>query len=168
MEDLLATGMLKSSHGIRGEVKVHSYSDEYAHLLKLEKVLLRNKDGREQTRSIEGCRVNGMELLMKFQGIDTPEAAKALAGWELWIPRSAAAQLRKGEVYVADLCKCSLTVDGQVVAKVVSAIDGPQALLLEVETPGAKRYLVPFMAQYTGVVDLDAGTIELIAPWLLA
>lgn len=105
---------------------------------------------------------------MKFQGIDTPEAAKALAGWELWIPRSAAARLRKGEVYVADLCKCSLTVDGQVVAKVVSAIDGPQALLLEVETPGAKRYLVPFMAQYTGVVDLDAGTIELIAPWLLA
>lgn len=168
MEDLLATGLLKSSHGIRGEIKVHSYSDEYAHFFKLEKLLLRNNDGRERTCLVEGFRMNGDELLVKLQGIDSPEATKTLAGWEIWIPRNLAAKLGDGEVYVKDLCACSLTADGQVVAKVVSAIDGPQALLLEVETPDARRYLVPYMAQYVGAVDLKSGTIELLAPWLLS
>ncbi|MDY4611047.1 MAG: ribosome maturation factor RimM [Sphaerochaetaceae bacterium] len=168
MEDLLATGLLKSSHGVRGEMKVHSYSDEYAHFFKLEKLLLRNKDGRERTCLVEGFRMNGGELLVKLQGIDSPEATKALAGWEIWIPRSSAAQLCDGEVYVKDLCACSLTVGGLAVAKVVSAIDGPQALLLEVETPDARKYLVPYMAQYLGAVDLMSGTIELLAPWLLS
>ncbi len=168
MEDLLATGLLKSSHGIRGEMKVHSYSDEFAHFFKLKSVSLRNKDGREQIRSIEGCRMNGDELLMKLQGIDSPEAAKALVGWEIWIPRSSAAQLCDGEVYVADLCRCSLTVDGKVVARILSSIDGPQSLLLEVETPDAKKYLVPYMARYVGAVDIKSGTIELLAPWLLS
>lgn len=167
MEELLATGVLKSSHGINGEIKVHAYSEEYSHFSHLKDVLLRNKDGREQKKTIEGFRVVGKELLVKFEGVANPEEARALTGWELWIPRSAAAKLRKGEVYVADLCRCSLIVNGEVVAKVVSAFDGPQALLLEVETGDSKRYLVPYMAQYLGKVDLEAGTIELLAPWLL-
>ncbi|MFA6688559.1 MAG: ribosome maturation factor RimM [Sphaerochaetaceae bacterium] len=168
MDDMLATGLLKSSHGVRGEIKVHSYSDEYDHFFSLKEVSLRNKDGRERRCSIEGFRVNGSELLVKFQGIDSPEEAKLLAGWEIWIPRSKAAKLRDGEVYVADLCKCSLTVGGVSVARVVSSVDGPQSLLLEVETSDGSKHMIPYMSRYTGNVDLEAGTIELLAPWLLA
>ena len=50
---------------------------------------------------------------------------------------------------------------------VVSVLDGPQALLLEAEQPDSKRFLVPFLYEYTGEVDLEAKTIELLSPWLL-
>ncbi len=167
-EQLIATGQLKSSHGIHGEIKVHSYSEEFAHLQKLVHVVLRDKDGHERTAEIEYSKISGKELLMKFKGIDSPEAVKALSGYEIWVPRNEASKLRKGEYYVADLVGCSMVSEGNVLGQVTSAFDGPQALLLEVLAQDGKQYFVPFMEQYVGTVDLEKRTMELKAPWLLS
>jgi 16S rRNA processing protein RimM len=91
-----------------------------------------------------------------------------LNGWEIWVPRESAAPLDEGEFYVADLASCSLVCQGVVVARVVGVVDGAQALLLEVESSAdQKKYLVPFMSQYIGTVDLERKEMELLAPWLL-
>ena len=51
----------------------------------------------------------------------------------------------------------------------MGTIDGPQSLLLEVQSVADKKmYLVPFMDQYIGSVDVPARIIELKAPWLLS
>jgi ribosomal 30S subunit maturation factor RimM len=51
----------------------------------------------------------------------------------------------------------------------VGVIDGPQALLLEIESIlDGKKYLVPFMEHYIGTVDLDRKELELLAPELLS
>lgn len=166
--DYLATGVLKGPHGIQGFIKLHSYSDEYGHLEHLGVVSLR-KDGKVKELTVEQTRPVGKELLIKFKGVDTPEAARTYNGWEIWIPRDDAAKLDEGEFYVADLAVCSLHVDHQKVGQVVGVIDGPQALLLEVESSqDGKRYLVPFMKQYIGEVDLKKKEMELLAPQLLS
>lgn len=166
--DYLATGVLKGPHGIHGFIKLHSYSDEYEHLMDLGVVLLR-KDDKEKELTVQELKPLGRELLVKFEGIDTPEAVRTFNGWEIWIPRSSAAQLEEGEFYVTDLATCSLVVDNQSVGKVVGVIDGPQALLLEVESlQNGKRHLVPFMGQYIGKVDLERKELELLAPELLS
>ena len=165
--EYLATGVLKGPHGLQGFVKLHSYSQEYGHLVDLSVVSLR-KDGMEKEFNIESIKFSGKELLVKFEGIDTPEVARNYNGWEIWIPRNSAASLEEGEYYVADLSACSLTVAAKTVGKVVGVIDGPQALLLEVESAeDKKRYLVPFMAQYIGKVDIEGKELELLVPELL-
>ena len=166
--DLLATGVLKGPHGIQGFIKLRSYSDEYAHLVDLDVVSLR-KDGKERQLRIEELKPAGKEILIKFVGVDTPEKAREYNGWEIWIPRSSAAKLDEGEFYVADLVRCNLLVEGVVVGRIVGVVDGPQALLMEVEhVVDGKRYLVPFLDRYIRTVDLERGEMELLAPELLS
>lgn len=166
-DDLLATGIIKTAHGIKGDVKVHPYAEEYGHLLSIKNIMLK-KEGRVKHLQVETCRPFGHDVLFKFQGIDTPEAGKALSGWEIWIPREQAAPLKRGEVYVTDLLGCALIHEGCAVATVVGTVEGAQALLLEVETGESKHYLIPYMNNYLGKVSIEEKTIELKAPWLLA
>lgn len=166
--EYLATGGLKGPHGIQGYIKLHSFSNEHGHLLDLDQVSLR-KEGEERSLVIETIRITGREILVKFKGIDSPEAARKYNGWELWVPRSAAAPLATDEYYVADLASCLILCDNEVVGQVVGVIDGPQALLLEVLAHAdGKRHLVPFMDRYIGKVDLERKEMELLAPQLLA
>jgi len=60
-------------------------------------------------------------------------------------------------------------VADKIVGKVVGVVEGPQALLLEVESAAdRKRYLVPFMGHYIGEVDMEKKELELLVPELLA
>lgn len=165
--DYLATGVLRGPHGIQGFLKLHTFSREYDHLLTVEVVSLRNKEQSREMR-IESFKQAGEEYLIKFAGVDTPEEARGYTGWEIWIPRDTATALEADEYYVADLTACSLLVANAVVGKVVAIMEGPQALLLEVEVVETKkRYLVPFMRQYIGKVDVERKEMELLAPELL-
>jgi 16S rRNA processing protein RimM len=166
--EYLATGILKAPHGVHGFLKLFAFSNEYGHLVGINEVLLR-KDGKERKCIFEEVRISGNDALVKIKGVDNPETASTYTGWEIWVPREAAAPLEEGEYYVADLSACALVSNGAVVAHVVSVIDGSQALLLEVESVAdGKRYLVPFMDQYVGKVDIGRKELELTAPWLLS
>lgn len=168
MEELLWTATVKSPFGINGEVKIHPHNDDCSYLGKLKEVILRAKDGAEQRLTIQGFRMMGSQALMKFEGFDDPETARALNGQHLMVERSKAAPLKKGQYYVADLIGCNLVHDGKALAEVVSSMDGAQAVLLEVRTAEDQLYMVPYLKEYIGEVDLQNRTIELKTPWILS
>ncbi len=168
MQELLWTATVKSPFGINGEVKIHSHNDDCSYLGKLKEVILRAKDGTEQRLTIQSFRMLGDQALMKFQGFDDPETARALNGQHLLVERSKAAPLKKGQYYVADLIGCTMVHQGERIAEVVSSIDGAQAVLLEVRTADEHLYMVPYLKEYIGDVDLQNRTIELKTPWILA
>ena len=164
----LATAIIQTSFGLTGEVKVRPFNDDCSYLKKLKQGIILLKDGREQTYSIEGFRKSGGQAFIKFAEIYDPESAKKLAGATLFVPRSEAAPLKKGEYYISELLGCTLMHEGKAMAKVVGFFDGPQAVLLEVEDGSNKRYLVPLLDQYIGKVSIEDKTIELLAQWLLS
>lgn len=168
MEKLLWTATVKSPFGIAGEVKIHPHNEDCSYLGKLKEVVLCAKDGTEQRLAIQSFRMMGSQALMKFEGFDDPEAARALNGRHLMVERTKAAPLKKGEYYVADLIGCSMVNDGKPLGEVVSSIDGAQAVLLEVKTGDDHLYMVPYLKEYIGQVDLQNRTIELKAPWILS
>ncbi|MFP4267910.1 MAG: ribosome maturation factor RimM, partial [Spirochaetaceae bacterium] len=90
MDEALAVGVIRTSHGVRGYVKVSSLSGEVEHLLSLKTVLVRNKN-REKEYRVEDTRPFKKGILLKLEGIETPEEGKALAGAELWVDREEAA-----------------------------------------------------------------------------
>ncbi len=106
---------------------------------------------------------------MKFKGIDSPEDARFISGWEILVPRDQASRLEEGEVYTADLQGMKLVYDNEEVAEVVSVMDGAQALLLEVKTPrNDKLHLVPYLkGVFVDDVDVEKGTIKLLRLELL-
>ena len=168
MEEMLYTATVQSPFGVYGEVKIYPNNDDCSNLGKLKEVVLRFKDGSERTIAIERFRMQGSQALMKFAGYDNPEDAKALAGCRLMVERSKAAPLKKGQYYVTDLIGCTLVHEGETLGTVVNGLDGSQAVLLDILANDGNRYMVPYLEQYIGAVDLPKRTIELKTPWILA
>ncbi len=162
---MMAIGAVRRPHGVRGAVKVFSFSGEVSHFEGLSRVELR-RQGRIWSAEVEKTLVQGGVPLLWFAGVTTPEAARELTGAEIWVPRDRAAPCGNDEYYVADLAGITLLSGGVPCGEIVSVIDGPQAPLLEV-TCGDRTVLIPFMARYVGPVDTVNRTVELLVPWLM-
>lgn len=162
----MAIGKIRTSHGVRGEVKVLSYSGVFDHFERLKTVSAR-KGAVEKTLTVESTRWSGDNLLFKFAGIDSPEASRLLADFELWVPRDQAAPLEDGEVYLADLIGCSLVFAGEAKGKVTGFLEGASSVLLEVEKTDGSTCVVPFQEVYLGDIDIAGRTVELKVEWIL-
>jgi len=186
----LAIGRLGAPRGVRGELRVHSYSGEFKHFLGLKEVDLvpgpglagaSAPGGLDRTRDAAGAPRAAGPLRLKvlrieegagslgitFVGYESPEAARALTGMDIVADRAAAAPLGENEWYVADLVGLELSCAGLSVARVVSVLDGAADPCLEARLPDGRSALVPFRKEFVGEVDIEGGRIELLAPWLL-
>ncbi|MDC7225828.1 MAG: ribosome maturation factor RimM [Spirochaetales bacterium] len=163
----LAIGKVRTSVGVRGYFKVLSFSGEAAHFKKLKgQVVEIRLNSRTRHLAVEDVKMSGSNITMKVAGIDSPEEAKKLSGWELFVERNKAAELKKDEFYLADLCKCKLVFNGETVGNVKGVSGNAVSDLLEVDLDGKIR-LIPFLNRYIGDVDIKNGTIELLEGWLL-
>ena len=79
MKQVLATGVIRSPHGVKGYVKVHPFSDDFEHFFRLKEVTLQRGD-KTRTEVIESVQAHSGELLVKFRGIDSPAGAEEFGG----------------------------------------------------------------------------------------
>ncbi|MDC7240116.1 MAG: ribosome maturation factor RimM [Spirochaetales bacterium] len=165
MLDEIAIGRIRKTHGVKGYLKILSYSGEYDHFYDLEKITLKSK-GKSRVFEVEKVAPLGDEVLLKLKGLDTPEQGKLLAGWDIWVPRTQAAGLDKGEFYHADLIGSDLILDGTSVGTIKSVMEAGSDDLLEVET-GEEAKLVPFNKVFIGKIDTEKKTVELLEGWIL-
>lgn len=102
MEDLLQVGVITTTHGIRGEVKVFPTTDSPQRFRELKTVIL--DTGKEQmTLEIAGVKFFKNLAILKFKGIDNINDIEKYKGRSLWIPREDGQPLKDHEYYVADL-----------------------------------------------------------------
>jgi 16S rRNA processing protein RimM len=163
-------GLVGPPFGLKGFVKVKSLSGETAHLLKLKTVLLRQPEG-ENLWEVEENAPTGApasSLLMKFRGIDTPEAARTLRGAELIIGRAHAAPLGEGEFYVEDLKGLAVfSESGERLGEIAGILEGGGGALAELRLPSGETRLVPFRDEFFGDIDLSGGRTVLLQRWIL-
>lgn len=158
--ELLAVGVITSTHGVDGDLKVHSFSGEAGHLLGLRGAVLRRRAVERRVSFVQVRPYSG-GVMVRVEGLDSPEKARALVGFEIWVPRAQAAPLARGEYYEADLCRCTAWFGDEEVGRVRSVWDGGPAQLLEIESREGKTFLVPFSEHFVGGVDLERRRIDL-------
>ena len=113
MEDLLKVGVITTTHGVRGEVKVYPTTDEPERFLELDYVLL---DTGRELRKLEIKNVKFFKnlVILKFKGVDNINDIEKYKGRDLWIPREEGQALEEDEYYIADLLGMSVVLeDGQ-------------------------------------------------------
>lgn len=102
MEQFLQVGVISSTHGIRGEVKVFPTTDDPVRFKKLKNVLL--DTGREQLElEVQSVKFFKQFVIVKFKGIDNINDIEMYKGKSLLIPREDAVALGEDEYYIADL-----------------------------------------------------------------
>jgi 16S rRNA processing protein RimM len=129
---------------------------------------------RETTWEVEAATLVHEALVMKFKGIDTPEAAKALTGAELVTDRTHAAPLQPDEFYIEDLRGIAVVgvptepgEEGAVLGRISAVIEGGGGNLVEIQLPSGELKLVPFRNEFFGDIDLETGKAVLVAGWIL-
>ncbi|PWJ51030.1 ribosome maturation factor RimM [Faecalicatena contorta] len=102
MEQFLQVGIISSTHGIRGEVKVFPTTDDVTRFKDLKQVTL--DTGKEQVPlTIEGVKFFKQFAIVKFKGIDNINDVEKYKGKSLLVSREDAVKLEEGEYYIADL-----------------------------------------------------------------
>jgi 16S rRNA processing protein RimM len=147
MVEKFIIGHVGAPFGIKGFVKIRSLSGELDHLLKLKSVII-SKDGNEQVYQIEESSPAPPVVLMRFSGINTPEAVKTLTGGQLIAGREQASTLNEGEYYIEDLKGFPVVFGQQPVGHIKDIIEGGGGNLVEIRLCNGDIKLVPFMDEF--------------------
>jgi len=151
--------------GVRGWVKVAPFGDGPDGLVAQRTWWLRAAGGEWRPRAVVEARGHSGTAVAALEGLATPEAAAALKGQEVAVPRSALPKARKGEVYHADLLGLDVvSATGRPLGKVVAVESFGAHPLMRVQggEPGGDPAgrLVPFVEPILRSVDLKARRIE--------
>jgi 16S rRNA processing protein RimM len=170
MTEHFTVALVGPPFGLTGRLKIESLSGETSHLLGLKKVVLHKSRGMEKGDVEQEYLIEEVftdPLSVKFAGIDSPEAARALKGSEILVPREQAAPLNEGEFYIEDLRELEVIFEEKTVGTISGIIEGGGGFLAEILLVSGKKRLVPFRNEFLGKVDPAAGQVELLEPWIL-
>lgn len=122
MEDVLQVGIIASTHGIRGEVKVFPTTDDAKRFRRLKQVLL--DTGKEKIPlQIEQVKFFKNMVILKFTGLDTIDDVVKYRQKSLYVERKDAVKLQKDEYFIADLIDIEVfTEEGARLGRLVDVI----------------------------------------------
>lgn len=164
MEQLLQVGVISSTHGIRGEVKVFPTTDDVKRFKKLKKVIL--DTGREHLPlEVESVKFFKQFAIVKFKGIDNINDIEKYKGKSLLVDRENAVKLRKDEYFIADMIGLQVyTEDGEAFGVLKDVLETGANDVYIIDSIKHGEVLVPAIKQCILDVDIEGGkmTIHLL------
>jgi 16S rRNA processing protein RimM len=163
-DDLIVIGKIVSVHGVRGEVKVFSFTDPIDNLLDYKSWTLKRDGDVRQVELAQGRSQNKV-LVAKLKGLDDREEARLLAGFDICIPRSLLPDLTDDEYYWYQL-KGLKVIDhlGQLLGSIDHLLEtGANDVMVVKPCAGSlddRERLLPYTAQCVLSVDLAAGEMR--------
>ena len=160
MEDMLQVGVITSTHGVRGEVKVFPTTDDANRFKRLKEVIL--DTGKEQiTLEIEGVKFFKQFVILKFKGFDNINDIEKYRQKSLYVTRKNAVRLRKDEYFIADLMGlCVQNEDGEEIGILRSVMETGANDVYVIELTDGRELLLPAIKQCVLNVDVEAGFIQ--------
>ncbi len=168
MEDMFRVGVISSTHGVRGEVKVFPTTDDPQRFRRLKEVTL--DTGRERlSLKIQNVKFFKNMVILKFEGYDNINDIERYRGKELWIRRDQAVDLKKDEYFIADLVGMTVTAeDGRMLGTLTDVIQTGANDVYVVKMENGKEILLPAIRQCILHVDVEAGQMQVhLLPGLL-
>lgn len=156
----ILVGRVVGAFGIRGEVKLESWTEPRSAIFGYRPWILRDARGDERELTTVRGRQVGKGLSAEIPGVEDRDAAEAMRGTEVWVPREALPKPAEGEFYWADLEGLEvMNVDGRAMGR-VSHIFATGANDVLVARDGDREWMIPFVRpQYITAIDLDAGRV---------
>ena len=160
MEDLLQVGIITSTHGVRGEVKVYPTTDDPRRFRRLKEVVL--DTGREKINlEIEGVKFFKQFVILKFKGLDNINDIEKYRQKSLYVTRKNAVRLQRDEYFIADLIGLKVQdEDGKELGTVKDVIETGANDVYEVEMADGRSLLLPAIKQCILNVDVENGMMQ--------
>ena len=164
VEDLIVLGKITSVHGVRGEVKIYSFTDPIDNLLGYSAWTLK-RDGEVKQVELVSGRLQGKILVAKLKGLDDREVARTFAGFDICVPRALLPDLDDGEYYWHQLEGLKvIDLQGQLLGRIDHLLEtGANDVMVVKPCAGSlddRERLLPYTEQCVQQVDLAAGEMR--------
>ncbi|MES2057868.1 MAG: ribosome maturation factor RimM [Pseudomonadota bacterium] len=137
MDRPVTLAVIIGAHGVTGEVRLKVFSED----------LTLYKSFNNGALTLKSTRHGSNGTIARIAEVTDRNAAEAMRGTELTVPRSALPPLAEGEYYHADLLGLpAFSVGGEAVGKVVAIDDFGAGDVIEIERENGKRFMVPMNA----------------------
>ena len=161
MEDMLKVGVITSTHGVRGEVKVFPTTDDAKRFKRLKTVIL--DTGKEKrTLEIEQVKFFKNLVILKFKEFDNIDDVQKFRQKDLYVERKDAVRLRKDEYFIADLIDMDVfEEDGRKIGRLTDVISTGAndvyvvALDENFADTAAKEVLLPAIKQCVREISIE-------------
>lgn len=165
MKDILEIGQIVNTRGLRGEVKVNSFSEDKQRFEKLSTILVKNKN--EYTEyEIQKVSYSKNQVILKLKGIDHIDYAEKLRNLYIYVKKSDLGELPEGTYYIADLIGLDVfTESGELIGKVDDILKSEKANDVYVVRSelGILKYL-PAIPEVLKDIDIQNGKIIVNLP----
>ena len=157
----MVVGLITSSHGINGQVKVKSLSDFEERFLKPGLRWLQKED--ELPLEIEltsGFKKPGQEnFIIKFHGVNTRNQAEQLKKHKILVKTNKLPELKKEEYHLLELIDLQVKMlendDLKLIGKVINLENEKNNLLVIELIKNQKKVLIPFVKEIVPLVDKE-------------
>ena len=153
-ETLIPVGKIVATHGVKGLLKVHSFSGNVKNLQQCGSLTIRSRDGVLSKLEVQSIIPRSQTLLMGFQGLDDINQAQQLIGSEICLERGQFPEPEEDEYYWCDLIGLRVfTVSGEELGEVGDIFEAGSSDIYVVRGAG-KEYLIPAIADVISSIDL--------------
>lgn len=161
MEDFFQVGVITSTHGLKGEVKVFPTTDDPKRFKRLKEVIL--DTGKERlTLEVEGVKFFKQLVILKFKGIDNINDVEKYRKASLLVARKDAVRLQKDEYFIADLMGLKVrNEDGEKIGVLKDVIETGANDVYVIDLDDGRELLLPAIKQCVLEVDPEAGFIRI-------
>lgn len=159
MEDLLRVGVITSTHGINGEVKVYPTTDDIRRFDSLKHCIM--KTNRETIElDVTGVKYFKNMAILKFKQFNNINDIEKYKQAELYVTRDNAVELEEGEYFICDLIGLKVIDDeDNYIGKITDVIQTAANDVYEVTADDGHEYLFPVIKQCVLNVDLEKGIV---------
>ncbi len=159
MTKYLEIGQIVNTFGIKGMVKIKPFTDDINRFDRLKKIYISNKNGKKEYQ-IQEVKYHKNMVLMKLEGVDTPEQADLLRQSYLLVDRADEEPLEEGVYYIVDLLGLEVyTDDNKLLGKVDDIFNTGSNDIYVVKDEMGKQILLPGIPDVLKNVDLEKGKI---------
>lgn len=151
-------GRIAAPFGVKGWVRIQPNTEAPRNLLSYP-ILWVGGNGKWRETAVAEAKVQGRAVIARFEGCDDREAAAALRGSSVAVPREALPRTQSGEYYWSDLIGLRVAnTAGQDLGLITGILQtGANDVLV---VAGARERLIPFVAQVVREIDPGAGVMR--------
>lgn len=155
MEQLLKIGVITSTHGVRGEVKVFPTTDDSARFRELRSVFL-DTGGELLTLEIQSVKFFRQFVILKFKGIDNMNDIEKYKRCPLLVDREHAVPLEEDEYFIADMLGMEvITENGEKLGRLKDVIETGANDVYVVHSEAHGEVLLPAIKDCILDVDVE-------------
>lgn len=164
IQQYLEIGKIVNTHGVKGDVKVISLTDNPERYNDLKWVFIDKKTQLEKYH-IEHIKFFKQSVIIKFAGINDMNSAESLIGLFLKVDRKNSVKLPEGSYLICDLIDCEVfDVNSKKLGILKDVLKTGSNDVYVVEDDGGKQILIPALKSVVKEVCVEEGRIIVLLP----